>query len=99
MEEFGRSEWLTIGIIGLAAAAIAHAVSGTGHIARDMLRGETAGDTESAPVSASERVASGRGGWLLFGGLVLAGGAIYHVIASLLEILKDLVRRQASHHG
>ena len=99
MEQFGRSEWLTIGVVGLAAAGIAHAVSGAGHIARDLFRAESAGDTEPVSVSASQRIASGPGGWLLFSGLVLAGGAIYHVIASILEILKDVLRRQAGQHG
>ncbi|MEY9966919.1 hypothetical protein ABIA33_004984 [Streptacidiphilus sp. MAP12-16] len=36
MEQFGRTEWLTFSLVGLAAAAIARAVSGAGHIARDM---------------------------------------------------------------
>ncbi|MEZ0095603.1 succinate dehydrogenase/fumarate reductase cytochrome b subunit [Streptacidiphilus sp. EB129] len=92
MEQIGRGGWFALGIAGLVVAGVAHAVTGAAHIGSEMLRPEP--DEGPGPASAGvcERVDSGPGGWILFGGLVLAGGAVYHVIAGVAEILRDLVR-------
>ncbi|WP_369145162.1 hypothetical protein [Streptomyces sp. R44] len=88
MDEIGRAEWFGIGVIGMALAGTAHAAVGAMHIARDMLRAPT--ENPASGVSDLE-VMSGPGGWILFGALILTGGAIYHFVSGAGAIVKEVV--------
>ena len=87
MEEIGTVEWLAIGVTGMALAGAAHATVGLAHIAREILRAPT-----EDPVSGASdlQVISGPGGWILFGALILTGGAIQHFVSGVGTIVKEV---------
>ncbi|MEV0530967.1 hypothetical protein [Kitasatospora sp. NPDC050463] len=88
MDEISRAEWFAIGVAGLALAGAAHAVAGTAHIARAAVRPSAAPNGDGAP---GVEVDSGPGGWILFGALVLASGAVYRVVADTGEVVKEIL--------
>ncbi|MFJ7064048.1 hypothetical protein [Streptomyces sp. NPDC101115] len=88
MDEIGRVEWFAVGVTGMALAAVAHAAVGAAHIAREMLR---APGEEPAAGGSGVQVDSGPGGWLLFGALILTGGAIYHFVSGVGTIVREVV--------
>ncbi|MFJ8159991.1 hypothetical protein ACIRBY_03570 [Streptomyces sp. NPDC096136] len=88
MAEIGRVEWFAIGVTGMALAGAAHAAVGLAHIAREMLRAPV---EDAVPGAADLEVVSGPGGWILFGALILTGGAVCHFVSGLGTIIKDVV--------
>ncbi|ROQ33603.1 hypothetical protein EDD98_2631 [Streptomyces sp. PanSC19] len=91
MDELGRTEWFVIGVTGMALAAAAHAAAGAAHIARDVLRTPAGGNPGSEGEGSDFRPDSGPGGWILFGTLILASGAIYHFVSGVTTVVKEVV--------
>ncbi|MFF0476456.1 hypothetical protein [Streptomyces sp. NPDC004284] len=89
MEDLGRAEWFAIGVAGMALAAAAHAAVGTAHIAREMLRAPTSGNPGSG--DSDFHVDSGPGGWILFGTLLMAVGAIQHFVSGARTTVREIV--------
>ncbi|MER5201729.1 hypothetical protein [Streptomyces sp. NPDC002825] len=89
MDELGRAEWFVIGVTGMALAAAAHAAVGAAHITRELLRTSTGGNP--GPDGSDFQVDSGPGGWILFGTMVLASGAIYHFVSDVRAVIKEVV--------
>ncbi|MEV4428504.1 hypothetical protein AB0K23_24625 [Streptomyces sp. NPDC049602] len=88
MDEIGRAEWFAIGVLGMTLAGAAHATIGATHVAREMLRAPAGNPGTSG---SDFQVDSGRGGWILIGALVLAGGSIYHFVSGVGTIVKEIV--------
>ncbi|MEU9397398.1 hypothetical protein AB0D86_46385 [Streptomyces sp. NPDC048324] len=83
----GTVEWFAIGVTGLALAGAAGATAGLAHVAREILRGPT----ENAAASGWDlQVISGPGGWILFGALILAGGAIHHAVSGVGTVVGEV---------
>ncbi|MGW5775955.1 hypothetical protein [Streptomyces sp. NPDC003863] len=93
MDELGRADWLVIGVTGMALAAAAHAAVGAAHIAREMLRAPTGGNPGSD--GSDFQADTGPGGWILFGTLVLASGAIFHLVSGVRTVAKEIVHMAA----
>ncbi|MCG6498386.1 hypothetical protein [Kitasatospora sp. A2-31] len=96
MEEIGRVGWFTIGVTTIALAGAGHAMAGAGRIAKEMLRTP---DEERRAAASGRRTlesASGAGGWVLFGALVLAPGAIRHVLSGTETVVKEVVKEPAA---
>ncbi|MFI0925844.1 hypothetical protein ACH4TP_18185 [Streptomyces sp. NPDC021012] len=89
MDELGRAEWFVLGVTGMALATAAHAAVGAAHITREMLRASTGGNPGSD--GSDFQVDSGPGGWILFGTLIVASGAIYHVVSGVSTVVKEIV--------
>lgn len=89
MDELGRAEWFVIGVTGMALAAAGHAAIGAAHIAREMLRAPTGGNP--GPDGSEFQADSGPGGWLLFGTLIMASGAVYHFLSGVRTVVKEVV--------
>ncbi|MFJ9933793.1 hypothetical protein ACIRSJ_11750 [Streptomyces virginiae] len=89
MEELGTVEWMAIGATGMALAGAAHATVDLAHIAREMLRPPTGDPTSDG---SDLQAVSGPGGWILFGTLILTGGAIYHFVSGVRTVIKEVVR-------
>ncbi|MQS15529.1 hypothetical protein F7Q99_25475 [Streptomyces kaniharaensis] len=90
MEQIGRTEWFALGIVAMTTATVAHAVAGVVQILRDMLRTTPAGTPEAPPTAPARRPEIGLAGWWLFAGLFLAGTAVYHAVAGVREILREI---------
>ncbi|MGW5424571.1 hypothetical protein [Streptomyces sp. NPDC003943] len=88
MDELGRAEWFAIGVTGMALAAASHAAIGAAHIAREILRAPTGNPGSDGSEFQAD---SGPGGWLLFGTLIMASGAIYHLLAGVRTVVKEVV--------
>ena len=87
MEEIGTVEWFAIGVTGMALAGAAHATVGLAHIAREILRGPT---EESESGGSDLQLISGPSGWILFGALILTGGAIHHLVSGVGTVVKEV---------
>ncbi|AVZ71224.1 hypothetical protein SLUN_02205 [Streptomyces lunaelactis] len=95
--EFGRGAWIVIGASTIAVAAAFHAVAGVAEILRDIMRNEprnTYGKGES-PAVVPERLAHEAAGWVLIVGAVMALGALSHAVATLAELVRDILRTKA----
>jgi hypothetical protein len=88
VQEITRTGWFVLGVASMAAAGAVHAVTGAAHIARDMVRPVPAG---TPAVPAAQTPVSGRGGWLLFGALILAGGVFHQVFAGAAKAMRELL--------
>ncbi|MFJ5834716.1 hypothetical protein [Streptomyces sp. NPDC093089] len=92
MDELGRADWFVIGVTGMALAAATHAAVGAAHIAREVLRAPSDGNSGSDGSDGSDfRADSGPGGWILFGTLILASGAIYHLVSGVRAVAREVV--------
>ncbi|MET7477045.1 hypothetical protein ABZT17_22110 [Streptomyces sp. NPDC005648] len=88
MEEIGTAEWFAIGVTGMALAGAAHATVGLAHIAREIARGPG----EDRVTGGSDlQMISGPGGWILFGALILTGGAIHHFVSGVGTVVREVV--------
>lgn len=95
VDEIGRAGWFGIGVAGMALAGAVHAVVGVGHIARELVRSPGGGDRDPVTGAPVVRAVSGTGGWILFGALVLAGGALHHVMAGTGAVVMEAVHAAA----
>ncbi|MFG2819230.1 hypothetical protein ACGFX4_07350 [Kitasatospora sp. NPDC048365] len=95
MDEIGRAGWFGIGVAGMALVGAARAVVGAGHIARELVRSPGGDDRDPVTGASVVRAVSGPGGWILFGALVLAGGAVYHVMAGTGAVVMEAVHAAA----
>ncbi|MER6301606.1 hypothetical protein ABT247_18865 [Kitasatospora sp. NPDC001539] len=96
MDEIGRVGWFTIGVSAMALAGAGHAVAGAGRIAKEMLRTPDEERRAAASGRRTLKTASGAGGWILFGALLLAPEAIRHALSGAETIAKEAVKEPAA---
>ncbi|MFF1555958.1 hypothetical protein [Streptomyces sp. NPDC058279] len=90
-EEIGRAGWLFIGAATMAAGAFFHAIAGSVEIVREML----GADPPAVPEPGSEPARHKRtepqlDGWIVFGAVLLGTTTLFHAIAALVKIIKEV---------
>jgi hypothetical protein len=92
--EFERGAWILIGAITVAVGAAFHAVTGLLGIVRDMMRAEPRDGPEQSgsPPVVAERMPHEAAGWLLIAGATVAVGALSHAVATLAQIVREILR-------
>ncbi|AUY48237.1 hypothetical protein [Streptomyces sp. CB01881] len=91
MDEIGRAGWVAIGVAGMALAGAAHAVVGAEHIMKELLRSPEQASRDSRSAGSEAQGVSGPGGWILLGSLLLAAGAVAHVVGATGTIVKEVL--------
>ena len=95
-EELGRVDWVVLAGVTMLLAAASHVIAGAVAIVKDILR-KTPSDAHgpgTAQTASPAEVHAERGSWFLLGGLFMALGAIFHIGRGLVDILKDIMRKE-----
>ncbi|MCX4757215.1 hypothetical protein [Kitasatospora purpeofusca] len=90
-----RGEWLLLGAGAMAVGAGLHAAAGLVEIIKETWgikpsyekTGEAGADSKAVPGTAS---------WILFGAITLGAAALLHAVASLVEIIKEILQARPS---
>ncbi|MFJ8622693.1 hypothetical protein ACIRD3_07580 [Kitasatospora sp. NPDC093550] len=89
-DDLGRVGWFVLGSSVLAAAGIAHALSGLVEIAKDLVTSAPHSGTAPARTVPSAALSiNERDGWILLGALLVMTGAMRHAVASGSKGIRD----------